>query len=981
LVFPIPQHLTEFTMKALPIAVILASLATAILLALSAMAPGVFERQVRTYSAERAEAESRLVREVEASAALSRDNLAAGIAGAPALASALALGSTDPNGAINAIRQLAEEPLRLQDPPVSAIVLVDPTGGVVWPTNDRGTLSATDFVDPSGVRAAMETRAPHARFFRVSGRIFAAASRPVIEPTGGVVGGVVVVQEYNARTVQLRSPGFGADVTYFAGQDVLGSTVDDEAVLSSVSDLVRRTSADDYGLTGEGGSVSFAELPASEGDLSGSGRILCLMPFQLGSSDGGDTTIAAVLSVEATRPPGSLLALLVAGRAFDDGTMTLWMYAATALLIALLLIMFDTWSLQRSVDVIGRRIHEAGVMADHQQLDIEKLPRLVRGVGHTFNQYVETMRRKQSLLVSAASHAPAVEAPAAPTSDNEAMFEPVPSDIFMPLAPAGEPSGGQFVAVAPPTVPVFTRPPEPVTPPADEPSSVSEPFISTRSEAVPLAVRPALRTGETEAVAEFAPVSEIAPPAAVAPPEEVVTASTATEPPVEAVAPTPAGLAPARLRRTSGSNPVIEGGLPRVGPPRVPPPEVGGRHGTMAMPVFRPSGGDDATGDASIFDRSEMTLQQYAAPPRESTGEQTAVEQTAPESLAPIAVPAPFDAPAPSDAAPAAADAAAAPEAAAAEPHGVAEELPRPFEESEPANPVFSGEGFEERPRTFEFVPLVGSAPHSDRVTSPNRTIAGMPAIAATGFIPTDRELGDEIMSAFDRVASDPRIQLSGRFATIPEAGEPEPDAAAPSRRVSSVSGPVPVATLDSMLDSLDAASPGPDEAPAVDGDQTAIPGVTDVDRRASEALNEEGTLREPLGDMQASQTVPRAEIPQVKRPDLKPEDDILARAEQRLRALRAPAPLQPPASSRTPAAGVPPVSAAPVDINRVLFDRFVAARRECGESVEGLTVEKFAVKLDSNRVALVERFKCRDVKFDVQIVNGKATLKATPVR
>jgi hypothetical protein len=63
------------------------------------------------------------------------------------------------------------------------------------------------------------------------------------------------------------------------------------------------------------------------------------------------------------------------------------------------------------------------------------------------------------------------------------------------------------------------------------------------------------------------------------------------------------------------------------------------------------------------------------------------------------------------------------------------------------------------------------------------------------------------------------------------------------------------------------------------------------------------------------------------------------------------------------------------------VFDEFVSTKEQCGESVKDLTFEKFAAKLLKNRATLIERFSCRRVRFSVYIKDGKAAIKATPVK
>jgi hypothetical protein len=65
----------------------------------------------------------------------------------------------------------------------------------------------------------------------------------------------------------------------------------------------------------------------------------------------------------------------------------------------------------------------------------------------------------------------------------------------------------------------------------------------------------------------------------------------------------------------------------------------------------------------------------------------------------------------------------------------------------------------------------------------------------------------------------------------------------------------------------------------------------------------------------------------------------------------------------------------------RQVFDDFVELKRKCGESTDGLTYEKFAAKLKQNRDQLVAKYACKAVKFQVYVKDGKAALKATPVK
>src|SRR6185295_15672156 len=63
------------------------------------------------------------------------------------------------------------------------------------------------------------------------------------------------------------------------------------------------------------------------------------------------------------------------------------------------------------------------------------------------------------------------------------------------------------------------------------------------------------------------------------------------------------------------------------------------------------------------------------------------------------------------------------------------------------------------------------------------------------------------------------------------------------------------------------------------------------------------------------------------------------------------------------------------------IFDQFVTMKRSCNEPTAGLVYEKFAEKLVKNRDDLMMKTGCREVRFTVYVKDGKAALKATPVK
>ena len=63
------------------------------------------------------------------------------------------------------------------------------------------------------------------------------------------------------------------------------------------------------------------------------------------------------------------------------------------------------------------------------------------------------------------------------------------------------------------------------------------------------------------------------------------------------------------------------------------------------------------------------------------------------------------------------------------------------------------------------------------------------------------------------------------------------------------------------------------------------------------------------------------------------------------------------------------------------VFRDFVATRERCGEPADGLTFDKFVAKLRKNKEQLVAKYNCKTVRFQVYVKEGKAALKATPVK
>jgi len=65
----------------------------------------------------------------------------------------------------------------------------------------------------------------------------------------------------------------------------------------------------------------------------------------------------------------------------------------------------------------------------------------------------------------------------------------------------------------------------------------------------------------------------------------------------------------------------------------------------------------------------------------------------------------------------------------------------------------------------------------------------------------------------------------------------------------------------------------------------------------------------------------------------------------------------------------------------RQVYDEYVEFRLKCGESIAGLSLDKFTAKLKSNREQLMSKHGCRTARFTVYEKDGKAAIRAVPVK
>lgn len=104
--------------------------------------------------------------------------------------------------------------------------------------------------------------------------------------------------------------------------------------------------------------------------------------------------------------------------------------------------------------------------------------------------------------------------------------------------------------------------------------------------------------------------------------------------------------------------------------------------------------------------------------------------------------------------------------------------------------------------------------------------------------------------------------------------------------------------------------------------------------------------------------------------------------------SLPPPSPSPPPAAPGPPAAparaaGTKPEAEANADDAhwREVYEAYIATRKQCGEPTDNLNFEKFGVTLRKTRDQIIDKQGVKTVRFSVQVKEGKAALKAQPIK
>ncbi|MEE2901538.1 MAG: MXAN_5187 C-terminal domain-containing protein [Myxococcota bacterium] len=176
---------------------------------------------------------------------------------------------------------------------------------------------------------------------------------------------------------------------------------------------------------------------------------------------------------------------------------------------------------------------------------------------------------------------------------------------------------------------------------------------------------------------------------------------------------------------------------------------------------------------------------------------------------------------------------------------------------------------------------------------------------------------------------------------------------------------PPPVAASDEAESPLGAIGAMEDESPESPYESTAIAKVDDDLLQESRNRTSTGHSLEALEEEES--------------PTSAAESTMIAQVPQELLQATAndPAVVAPPAELESNEEEMTPE----MKHFQETYDAFIELRKQCGEPVADLSFQRFEKKLVKNRDGLKSKYGCQSVRFQVYEKNGKAALKATPIR
>lgn len=288
----------------------------------------------------------------------------------------------------------------------------------------------------------------------------------------------------------------------------------------------------------------------------------------------------------------------------------------------------------------------------------------------------------------------------------------------------------------------------------------------------------------------------------------------------------------------------------------------------------------------------------------------------------------------------------------------------------------------------------------------------GMEKVAAKGGVPRkaadlEQVLGpiptQPTMSAFSVPGPGESTMPSPAASSGPKLMKPLPRASKKEKSSGESSGmkPSPVSDLknDPMADLFgpsEPTAPPPKKeppakaAPAPEEATTEAPTVASPARIEPEPAPVAAKEPEPEATTKAmppAKAVPAAAAPKAPAPAAKPAVAAPAAKPAVAAAAAKPAAPKPPELPPTVTEGsvamaMPaPEGASEEEEWKKTYDEFLAMKKQCGEPTSGLTFDKFKVTLQRNKDALISRHGVTRVRFTVYVKDGKAALKASPVK
>jgi len=295
---------------------------------------------------------------------------------------------------------------------------------------------------------------------------------------------------------------------------------------------------------------------------------------------------------------------------------------------------------------------------------------------------------------------------------------------------------------------------------------------------------------------------------------------------------------------------------------------------------------------------------------------------------------------------------------------------PAPVSQPEPDAPGAAG--------SLDFESLLGgnaasSAPPPPSAPEPPPTVQPVPPPAASSPKPPAAPADplDAVMPSEPPASSaGPRVDVPGDLVGIfdeqEETREVEPIVPETARRDPIQSAPPPTMEVKPEF-VAPSAPPAPISSPDMEFDNPP-----DLDGYDEQIISSE---------YQPDATV----IAQVPNELLQAASDSSAEEPAPAAAIPPPPPSIPGPPLSTPPAKQQPAKSAGVSADdahfKEVFDQFLKTKKQCGEAIAGLSFVRFSEKLRKNTGDLKTRYKCRSVKFQVYVKNGKAALRATPIK